>query len=192
MRRNRGDYYLSSRNDSSSFHMPNFNQLHTPTPVTATATVPPAATGANGAGANNNINANTAAAANNNNNTNTNANTNPNNSNTGNGTSNLELNKDITMYRAVLRNELLGTSIDGLNQQFFQTNQSGVGAATIHSSSNGVSNGQSIIATASINQQNQTSSGNGNMNSTNMANGFSSKFGSVLQPREMTSVFQVS
>jgi hypothetical protein len=30
-----------------------------------------------------------------------------------------ELNKDITMYRAVLKNELLGTSIDGIKVCFF-------------------------------------------------------------------------
>jgi hypothetical protein len=34
-----------------------------------------------------------------------------------------ELNKDITMYRAVLKNELLGTSIDGIKDNL-QTNTS--------------------------------------------------------------------
>lgn len=51
--------------------------------------------------------------------------------------SNIELNKDITMYRAVLRNELLGTSIDGLSQSHASlyaagaSNQSGVNLSTV-------------------------------------------------------------
>ncbi len=67
------------------------------------------------------------------------------------------------MYRAVLRNELLGTSIDGIS----------------HSS-------QSHSLNSSNNNNN-----NNQGNSSISASGTQSKFMSVLQPRDMTSVFQV-
>jgi len=65
------------------------------------------------------------------------------------------------MYRAVLRNELLGTSIDGIS----------------HSSQS-----------HSLNSNNNNNQGNSPISSS----GSQSKFMTVLQPREMTSVFQVS
>lgn len=122
-------------------------------------------------------------------------NTNPNNANMAGSSSNLEMNKDITMYRAVLRNELLGTCIDGLNQSFFHQSIN----------STGISQGNSGVATTS----NQIATNNG-MTSSIIANGLShishnnsmstssnllgsttgSRYGSVLQPRDMTSVFQ--
>ena len=132
------------------------SNLATNPPTTPSAATTPNAS----ANANPNPNPNTP-----NTNANTNTNTNPNNNNNnnnnnqagGNGpnaaNSNLETNKDITMYRAVLRNELLGTSIDGLSHQ--QLNQS---------------------------QQGQLN--------TNLNSSAGSKCMSVLQPRDMTSVFQ--
>lgn len=68
-----------------------------------------------------------------------------------------ELNKDITMYRAVLKNELLGTTIDGIkdnNLQLTNTNN--------HNHLNNINN--------------------------NITVQFNSR--GILQPREMTSVFQ--
>ena len=65
------------------------------------------------------------------------------------------------MYRAVLRNELLGTSIDGISH----SSQS----HSLNSNNNNNNQGNSLISSSSS----------------------QSKFMTVLQPREMTSVFQV-
>jgi hypothetical protein len=88
----------------------------------------------------------------------------------------LELNKDITMYRAVLRNELLGTSIDGIKDSHIvghQTHQMG-GNSSINNGTPGNSH-----------QFHSSGSNNGQivLNSSRLTS-------SVLQPREMTSVFQ--
>lgn len=103
---------------------------------------------------------------------------------------NVELNKDITMYRAVLRNELLGTSIDGLSQQHhsqqlhnFYTSQS----SSTHSASNNSNLGN--LSASNSNQQNQTNPANVNSSGSLLAS-TPNRITNILQPREMTSVFQ--
>jgi cell division cycle 20-like protein 1 (cofactor of APC complex) len=83
---------------------------------------------------------------------------------------NAELNKDITMYRAVLKNELLGTTIDGMKDNFMFSSSSH--HHNHHNGSNASTPNNGII------------SSNHRMNLNNTSSSF------VLQPREMTSVFQ--
>ncbi|CAF0841001.1 unnamed protein product [Brachionus calyciflorus] len=104
-----------------------------------------------------------------------NLNSNINNNSTQTTNSN-DSNKDITMYRAVLRNELLGTSIDGLAQHhtnlqmdnFYSTNPS--------------SNSQNINTNNNNHQSSQQHQTPPQIQSYQNRQ--------VLQPREMTSVFQ--
>ena len=102
--------------------------------------------------------------------------------------SNLESNKDITMYRAVLKNELLGTTIDGIG------NHSHYAHAHAHSGAmNGNSNGQSSQTNGANGQTGgQLNAGMGNATfSISSGLNHTSRLMSALQPREMTSVFQV-
>ena len=107
----------------------------------------------------------------------------------GSNSSNLESNKDITMYRAVLKNELLGTTIDGIgNHSHYQH------AAHGHNNNNANNNQQ-----GGVNGGNNSNVNNNQINSLSNSTTFSvgnglnhtSRLMSALQPREMTSVFQV-
>lgn len=69
----------------------------------------------NGANTNNNTNPNTA-----NNNPNINGGTTGPNSASSTTAANIELNKDLNMYKAVLKNELLGSTIDGMTSSILQ------------------------------------------------------------------------
>ena len=102
-----------------------------------------------------------------------NTNINSNITNQGNLTQTNDSNKDIAMYRAVLRNELLGTSIDGIAQH-----NSNLGTETFYSA-NPASNSQNINI---VNQQNHSQTINTSFQSPRPTN--------VLQPREMSCVFQ--
>jgi cell division cycle 20-like protein 1, cofactor of APC complex len=91
---------------------------------------------------------------------------------------NNELNKDITMYRAVLRNELLGASIDGIKDNYLMSNHHGGhngNAPTVGNSSLSTGSGLATAITSA------------NSPYSLMTRSSSS---SILQPREMTSVFQ--
>lgn len=179
---------------------------------------------------NNNINANNINGANNNNNNtnhnntnnnnnNNNANTNVNNNNANNNNNNsgssgasnvanLETSKDITMYRAVLKNELLGTSIDGLGSgHHHHASTQAVSSmmapgSSVAAGSNNSNNSNNNNNNNNQQQQQQGGSANNNNNSStnqqqqqlqNKASASSRLMmsgGDVLQPRDMTSVFQ--
>jgi cell division cycle 20-like protein 1 (cofactor of APC complex) len=111
------------------------NNLNNPQTATITANTPVTnAVGTNGATTNANVNANTANGANNNNN-NPIVNTATAAATAGTATTaaavsspstpsttaaNIELSKDLNMYKAVLKNELLGTTIDGMTPSVLQ------------------------------------------------------------------------
>lgn len=119
----------------------------------------------------------------------------------GSNSSNLDSNKDITMYRAVLKNELLGTTIDGIGNHshyhHMHNNNSNGGAsnnmgANQANANNGANNNSANNNANQVNSMNINSSFNSNSFSMGSSGSFgsSSRFMSALQPREMTSVFQ--
>ena len=116
------------------------NNINNPQTATITANTPVTnAVGTNGTTTNANVNANTANGANNNNNNNNNNNPIVNTATAGatagaattaaavsspstpsTTAANIELSKDLNMYKAVLKNELLGTTIDGMTPSVLQ------------------------------------------------------------------------